>query len=198
MEVLLKFVAGEISVQEFEHEIYYNAELEDLLKKSTDWSGTYIGNAAANLYDYLIALNYSNTNGKINALNALELYFTKEGIPFPKSNEYTDFYSVIFASQPKYLDVDIEFIEKYILPSEKNLQKTELKKLIRSNFDKYFKFQSKPPRWIQNPQWIIKNDKPLYFIGQLDLKSELFHDNGVVYIFMDNETGEIDTIKQFY
>lgn len=196
--VLLKFISGEITAQEFERELYENAELEELLRKSTDWSGTFIEDYAANLYDYLIVINYSQIDGMMNAVEALELYLTKEKIPFPKRNKYSDFYNLILDSQPKYLDIDTLFIEKYILPADSNLPKTELKKVIRSNFKRYFRFQNKPPRWIQNPAWIIKNEKTLFFIGQLELKNEVFHDNGTVYVFFNEETGEVETVKQFH
>lgn len=189
---------GKITVQEFENELYTNTELEDLLRQSTDWSGTYIGDAAANLYDYLIMLDYSGMDGQINAIGALKLYLTRKGIIYPETNKYSECYDLVLASQPKYLDVDTQFIEKYILPADKNLSKTELKKVIRTNFEQFFRFQSKPPRWLQSPAWIIKEEKPLFFIGQLELKSKLFHDDGMVYIFLNKETGEIETVKQFY
>ena len=198
MEILLKFIAGEITVHNFENELYTNPELEELLRKSTDWNGTYVGQFVDNLYDYLIILNYSRTDDIIKAIDALEIFFTKQGVSCTKTNKYNDFYSLTFAAQPKYLMVDTQFVEKYILPSESNLTKAEQKKVVRSNFEKYFRFQNKPPRWIQNPNWIIKDDKPLLFVGQLDLKSELFHDNGAVYVFLNEESGEIETIKQFY
>ncbi|MDR2918654.1 MAG: hypothetical protein LBV72_04730 [Tannerella sp.] len=196
--ILLKFVEGKMTVQEFENELYINGELEDLLRQSTDWSGTYIGNAANDLYNYLIALDYSGMDGQINAIGALELYFAKKGITYSKTNKYPELYDLILASQPKYLDVDTSFIEKYILPVDENLTKTELKKIIRTNFEKYFRFQSKPPHWLQSPAWIIKDEKPLYFVGQLELKNKLFHDDGMVYIFLNEDTGEIETIMQFY
>lgn len=198
MEILLKFIAGEITAQEFENELFTNAELEELLRKSTDWSGTFVGNYATNLYDYLIAVNYSRTDNTMNAVDALELFFKKEGISYPQKNIYLDLYNLILNSQPKYLDVETQFIEKYIIPTDNNLAKAELKKVMRSNFERHFKFQNKPPRWIQNPAWIIRNEKPLFFVGQLDLKNELFHDNGAIYVFINEETGEIETIKQFY
>ena len=198
IDILLKFVAGELPVQKFENELYTNAALEELLRLSTDWEGTYIGQLATNLYDYLIALNYSNTNEKINAIDALQLYFKKEGISCSVTNKYSDLYGLILSSQPKYLDVDMQFIEKYILPTNDNLSKLEMKKIMRSNFEKYFRFQGKPPRWIQNPAWIIKNEKPLFFVGQLELKNDLFHDTGAVYVFLNEDTAEIEMIKQFY
>lgn len=196
--ILLKFVEGKITVQDFENELYTNTKLEEVLRQSTDWSGTYIGNAATDLYNYLITLDYSGMDGQINAISVLELYFTKEGITYSKTNKYPELYDLILASQPKYLDVDMPFIEKYILPADENLTKAELKKMIRSNFERYFKFQNKPPRWLQSPAWIIKDEKPLFFIGQLELKSKLFHDDGAVYLFLSEDTGEIETVKQFY
>jgi len=196
--ILLKFIEGKISVQEFENELYTNTELENLLRQSTDWSGTYIGNAATNLYDYLIALNYSKIDEQINAIGALELYFTKKGISYPKTNKYSELYDLTLVSQPKYLNVDTQFIKKYILPTDESLTKAEIKKIIRSNFEKHFKFQNKPPRWLQSPAWIIKDEKPLFFIGQLELKNELFHDVGAVYVFFNEKTGGFETIKQFY
>jgi hypothetical protein len=43
--------------------------------------------------------------------------------------------------------------------------------------------------------WIVKNDKPMFFIGQLELNNEISHDTSAVYIFLDQETGEIETVK---
>ena len=196
IEILLQFVAGEISLKEFEHELYTNKEMEELLcDKSINWSGTYI---STNLYDYLIELNYSRIESKVNAIGALELFFQEKGIEYVASKKHSEIYNLFSSTQPKYIDIESVFFEKFILPLDKDLSKSELKQYIRENYEKYFKYQSKPPKWIQNPQWIIKNDKPLFFIGQLELKNEAFHDNGFIYAFLDTETGEVETVKQFY
>ena len=113
-------------------------------------------------------------------------------------NKHNELYDLILTTQPKYIDIDSSFFEKFILPENRNLSKTELKQLIKDNFNKYFKYQNKPPKWIQNPAWIIRDDKPLYFIGQLELKNDIFHDNGFVYIFANTKTGEIESVKQLY
>lgn len=63
----------------------------------------------------------------------------------------------------------------------------------------FFKYQTKPPQWIQNPNWPIRKEKPLFFLGQMEIKkSALLHDEGKVYLFIDPETGNIETVKQFY
>jgi hypothetical protein len=199
IKILQKFVAGELSVKEFENELYTNSELEKILRDpSVNWSGTYVAAVAANLYDYLIALDYSRVESAVNAIGALELFFKKKNIDYSISKKHSEIYNLMLVTQPKYLDIDSKFFEKYILPNDKNLSKAALTQAIKNNFNQYFKFQSKPPKWLQNQQWLIKKGKPLYFVGQLELKQESFHDNGVVYVFLNTETGEIETIKQFY
>ena len=198
IDILLQFVAGKIDAKEFENELCTNEELSHLLQDSTlDWTGTYIAKNL-NLYYYLIELNYSRLEDKVNAIGALELFFKKKGVVYSISNKDTELYELLLATQPKYIDIESSFFEKYILPTDKNLSKTELKQLIKDNFSKYFKYQNKPPKWVQNPAWIVHNDKPLFFIGQLELKIDAFHDNGFVYVFIDTETGEFEIVKQFY
>ena len=198
IDILLQFVAGEIDAKEFENELYTNEELGQLLQDSTvNWSGTYIAKSL-NLYYYLIELNYSRIEDNVNAIGALELFFKRKDIKYSKTNKHNELYDFILTTQPKYIDIDGSFFEKFILPKNQNLSKVELKQLIKDNFNKYFKYQNKPPKWIQNPAWIIRDDKPLYFIGQLELKNDTFHDNGFVYIFANTETGEIESVKQLY
>jgi hypothetical protein len=198
VDILLQFVAGEIDAKKFENELCTNEELSQLLQDpNLNWTGTYI-TRNLNLYYYLIELNYSRIEDKANAVEALELFFQRKGITYSKSKKDAELYDLLLTTQPKYIDINSSFFEKYILPTNNNLSKTELKQLIKDNFNRYFKYQSKPPKWIQSPAWIMRDDKPLFFIGQLELKIDTFHDNGFIYIFADIETGEIESVKQFY
>jgi len=62
-----------------------------------------------------------------------------------------------------------------------------------------FRYHTKPPRWIQHPQWIIKEGKPLFFLEQFEIKDcQLFLDNGFAYLFVNGENGAIETVNQFY
>jgi len=199
MEIVLHYVSGEMDTSTFQEAIYNDTELEKLLSDpSVSWHGTYVEKRAVNLYYYLIELNYSSAGDRLDAVNALELFLQKKGIHYTKNDKHVELYKLMLDTQPKYLDVDSAFFEKNILPADKNISKTELKNIIRKNYKKHFKYQNKPPVWVQNPDWIIKNDKPLFFVGQLNLKHETFHDEGAVYVFLDTETGDIETVKQFY
>jgi hypothetical protein len=198
IEIILNFVSGDMNMKDFENELYTNSKLEEVLRDpSLNWSGTYISNIATNIYDYLICLNYSRAEGRLDAVEAVKLFLDAQKISYTETKEYQKLFDLLLSTQPKYLDIDSQFFEKYILPKDFKGSQPELKQIIKNNFNKYFRFQTKPPKWLQNPQWIIKDDKPLFFLGQLDIKHKIFHDNGVVYVFMDDR-GEIETIKQFY
>ncbi len=131
IDILLRFVAGKIDVKEFENELYTNEEMSQLLQDPTlNWTGTYI-DKSLNLYYYLIELPYSCIEGKLNAVGALELFFQRKGIEYSKSSKDTELYDLLLATQPKYIDIDSSFFEKYILPTNRNLPKAELKQCIK-------------------------------------------------------------------
>lgn len=79
------------------------------------------------------------------------------------------------------------------------IAKADKKQFIKQRYAELFKYQTKPPQWIQHPDWLIKNDKPLFFLGQFEIKNcNLFNDDGRIYLFIDTGTGAVETVKQFY
>lgn len=198
IQILTQFIEGNLSPKEFEEQLFTNPILETFLSAADiNWKGTYL--EGTTLFLFLAEQDYNSPTGILNAQGTIELFFKKAGIEVTPSNKYAEEYNLISMLSPKYIDADSEFIEKYILPSDKTLSKTEQKQLIKNRYTELFKFQSKPPKWIQNPQWPIKNDKPLFFLAQVDIKDcEFFHDNGSIYLFLDPETKTIETIQQFY
>jgi len=197
INILKSFVEGNIDTKTFEKELYENENLKKILDDNN--INTMYSRRHSSPYYYLLELNYNDIRGKLKAQGAIESFLNNKEIKFIKNNEFIDEYNLILDAQPKYLDVDTKFIQKYILPSDKNKPKKELKEHMKLKFKEYFKYQSKPPQWIQNPEWIIKNDVPLFFLGQKEIKDcKIFHDDGAVYIFVDEKTGEIETITQLY
>lgn len=198
IQLLTQFIEGKISPKEFEQQVYTNPLLEKLLSEANiNWQGTYL--EGTNVFLYLAEQDYNSPTGLLNAQGTIELFLKKLGIETTPSKKYVEEYNLISTISPKYVDADSEFVEKYILPSDKTLSKSELRQFIKNRYTELFKHQSKPPKWIQTPQWPIKNDKPLFFLAQVDIKDcEFFHDNGSVYLFLDPETKTIETIQQFY
>lgn len=198
IKILKDFVEGVISPKVFEKHFFENSKFSELLSDETiNLQGTYM--AGSTIYLYIAEQKLQSISGRLNVQGAIQLFFTQKGIKFNQYTKYSDDYGLILDSQPKYIDADLDFIEKYILPVEVNKSKSELKKEMKDRFLTLFKYQTKPPKWIQNPIWIIKDENPLFFLGQFDIKNcDIFHDDGVVYLFVDQTTGDIETVKQFY
>ncbi|KFF19242.1 hypothetical protein [Chryseobacterium sp. JM1] len=198
IQILKDFVEGKLSDKDFEQQLYTNQDLEKQLSNpAIDWQGTYLQNTTA--YFYLIEQDYKNAEGRLNAHGAVQLFLSKIGVEIIASPQKSDEYEFILSTSPKYIDTDAGFIEQYILPKDKTLSKSEQKQYIKQRYTELFKFQTKPPKWIQNPEWPVKNNLPLFFLGQIEIKKgEFFHDEGSMYLFMDPATGIMETVKQFY
>lgn len=198
IQILKDFAEGKLSDKNFEQQLYTNSDLEKLLSDSSlNWQGTYLQNTSPFLY--LVEQDYNSAEGKVNAQGTVSLFLSKIGMETTSSAKYSDEYDLLLSTSPKYINAGTEFIEKYILPKDKMLSKADQKLYIKQRYAELFKYQTKPPKWIQNPDWLIKNDKPLFFLGQIEIKnSDLFHDAGWVYLFVDQETKTIESVKQFY
>jgi len=209
INIILQYVEGEIEATEFSNALYTNPKVQELLcDPSISWQGTFLTSAVmgysyANVYDYLIELDYSRFGGKYDAVGALELFLQKKEVSYSKDDRYGELFRLMLDSMPGYIDMDIntdsDFFRNQISPIiAKEITKAEKKKQIREKFKMLFQYQSKPPRWIQGSDWLMKGDVPLFFVGQMELKHDSFHDNGAVYIFLDTESGKIETVQQFY
>lgn len=198
IQFLKDFVEGKISGQDFERQLYTHSELEKLLSDSAiNWKGSYLQDTTPFLY--LAEQNYKDPAGQLNAQGTIRLFLERKGIKVTETSKYSHDYHLLLRTSPKYIDADLNFIEKHILPEDKNLSKAGQEQYIKQRYTELFRYQTKPPKWIQNPEWPIQNNSPLFFLGQIEIKRcDLFHDDGNVYLFIDPKTGVIETIKQFY
>lgn len=198
IQILKDFVEGKLSDKDFEQQLYTNTDLEKLLSDpAIDWQGTYLQNTTA--YFYLIEQDYKNAEGRLNAHGTVQLFLNKMGVEVTASTQKSDAFEFILSTSPKYIDADAGFIEQHILPKDKTLPKPDQKKYIKQRYAELFKYQTKPPKWIQNPEWPVKNNQPLFFLGQIEIKKgEFFHKEGSMYLFIDPGTGIMETVKQLY
>ena len=202
--IVFRFLAGSVDAVLFSEALYSDGELGGLLRDpSLSWSDSYVGRYG-DVFDYLITLNYSQLGDIINAMGALELFLGKKGIGGVVVNRtYNDLFRLMLDAMPGYVDMDIDvhsaFYRQQLLPIvEREITRAEKKKQIREKVKALFQYQTKPPRWIQGAAWPMRDDVPLFFVGQVALKHEAFHDDGAVYIFLDTTSGEIKTVQQFY
>lgn len=137
--------------------------------------------------------------GLVNSEGIIEDFLQKAEVAFHPTKRFGSLYSLILKAVPDYLDPPLEFMTEKVVPTDADLSDSQKKKLIKERLKEYFKYVDKPPKWIQSPDWPIREGKPLVFIGQLSIDArELFHDKGAAYLFYDPANGGFETVAQFY
>jgi hypothetical protein len=141
----------------------------------------------------------SSLGGLVNSEGIIEDFLKKADVSFQPAKRFGNAYSWILKTVPDYLDPPLEFMTEMIIPVDTSLSEAQKKKLIKERLKEYFRYIDKPPRWIQGPDWPIRNGTPLIFIGQVPIDaSDLFHDKGAAYVFFDVVGGGFETVAQFY
>jgi hypothetical protein len=197
LNIILDFVEGRLEVEEFDRALRKDTKLKTFLTDThLDWSNTYIKTTP---YEYLCTLNLKSPVGALNAHGVVSLLLDHLGERYTPTLVYQDFFDLILAAQPKWLDVDPLFIKKHVLPEAGDLKGTALKKWLREKLKALFRYASKPPKWIQNPAWPLRENTPMVFLGEVKLRaSEFFHDDGAAYVFYDPVSGKTETVIQLF
>ncbi len=186
-----------MSGKDFEQRVYSDPAIETLLGDgSLSWHGTYI---ESNPYNFLIELNYADPADLLNAQGAMELFLERKGVSFERTSVYSDFHELILKAQPEWLDVDTMYLEMHILPDAGDRKGRKLKKWLKARLKELFRYHKRPPEWIQNPEWPINENGPMYFLGEIHIDDrELFHDEAAAYLFLDRKTGVTETVIQVF
>lgn len=188
IQMILNFVEGKISSQEFESYLYESKTIQTLLEQEK-------GYTSYNLYYDLLEINFKTLTGSLNAQGYLEKFLTKLNINFKATDQYRSCNNLILSASPSWLDVDPVFVQKHFLNANPSATKKELRTWLLSKF----KYMKSTPKWVQYCDWPIKNEEPLVFIGQIEVNGEgYFHDITVFYLFFNPKTRECETVIQSY
>jgi hypothetical protein len=110
-------------------------------------------------------------------------------IPFNDEEEKFLFLSDI---QPKWLYIrDEDYINNIINSAPPSLSKEKNKQWCKSRIKELFKYDKKPPEWVQEPEWPIFNGQPLVF------KNQKADGSKFSYYFYDSNTQEEIEIIQY-
>lgn len=197
MQTILDFVEGRMASEDFKQQVYNNSQIETLLSdESLTWHSTYI---KTNPYYFIIERDFDDPGDLLSIQGALQLFLDKKQIAYSASAQYSDEFDILIDAQPRWLAVDAKYVKDHIFPDAGERTRKDLKKWLAEQFALRFRYNQKPPSWIQSPAWPIGDAGPLYFLGQLKLKDcELFHDEAAAYVFVDTTTGETKTIIQVF
>ncbi len=192
---LIDFVEGRMSFKEFQQNYETNKDYFMLLEdtKPNDDYQYQIDktiNQCLKYYKWSTALGQNVVHAYI--VRYLEYYDFK----IQPTKKYQDKVNFMSQIQPSYVCIEDEaFLNKIIEEAPKDISKTMQKKWLKNRIKSIFRYDNKPPKWIQDPEWPIIDGKPLVFKSQT---KEKIDDERVYYTFYNPETKEEKVIIQFY
>jgi hypothetical protein len=189
--VIQSFVEGTLSSSDFEEKIYSDADLEKLLKAENDLPA-YVGEV--DLYTYAISQNFKSFESVFNLQMLLSSVLNKSGISHSIAKKYEKLFNLSLKAQPKWLSFSPEYLSK-VVEGKEHLTLKDLQLWLKDKIITDFRCLKAAPKWLQNPDWPLVDNKPLVFVGQLDI-SGLSHDNAQAYLFFDEDSGVFTTITQ--
>lgn len=196
IQEFVAFVEGRMPFDEFQRNYEANPGYKKLLddkkpgKKYSAWRNRTINESMA-LYNWL------TTDGKLVVHRSIMFFLQYYKIPVNPTQKYQNEAQYLVDIQPSYTDIeDEDFLNAIIASAPGGLTKSEKKKWLKEKIKSLFKYDKRPPRWIQGPEWPITNGKPLVFKGQTkEIPGEI---EEIWYTFYDPETKEETVISQFY
>jgi hypothetical protein len=195
LDSIKDFVEGRLDAITFREYLYKDAEFEKVLMDDPTLESTNYVSSFGNVYLFVLEQDLDDLCGVLNAHGALCEYLDRRGVRYERSEKYSEIHDILLDAQPGWLDVDLGYVAKSILPNAGNLKGRALREWLTSQFLERFKYVEKTPDWIQSPAWPIRDGRPLVFLGQLTL-SDYFHDEAAVYVFHDPVSGTCETVIQ--
>jgi len=193
LSVMVGFAEGSVAPSEFARVLMELPECETVLEDDPDLpTSTYVGHS---VYLYLLGLDFSDAGAVASAQDALSNWLERHSIPHSRSSQAADLFRLLLDAQPRWLDVDAAWLQESVVPASGGLTGAKLKKWLREELLKRFRYATKPPKWIQSPSWPIGPNGPLVFLGQVDV-AEYFHDAAAAYVFHDPVGNEFKSIVQ--
>lgn len=193
IEIMKDYLKGVYSTDEFWNILNSNENLMNLLvnnKKRSQSSKNY----DYPRYIYKMYENNQSLSMKIQLMFTITNFLTTNKIEYKISNSEYKKYSLFQSFLPSWLSIDDEqYLENLWNNSPNDLTKTDRIKWCKNWLKEHFVFKNKPPKWLQEPEWPIINNKPLIFVEQ---KTDTENPLKEIYTFVD-ENGKKYFVEQF-
>lgn len=195
IQIMKEFVEGKMPLQDFKDQFDNNPIVKKtFLNYPNRPYKTGIG------YDYISAIEKLDIKkcGDAATLHGFIAEFLElNNYSCASTDIYSKKYTFILKIQPSWLDItDENFLQEKVL-SEMPTGLSETKQInwCKTKLKELFKYEDKPPRWVQEAEWPIVNGKPLVFKNQTKEKKD---DERVYFHFYDPETGMEKIVMQVY
>lgn len=195
IQILVKFVEGNISFKEFRDHIESDDSILSLLEdKNPNQDFPYQKNKT--IKECLFFYRWESSAGRLNVHKYILRYLDFYKVANVPTPIYQDDWRFRIEIQPSYVNIrDDEYLDRIICSAPKELSQAQRKKWLKDKIKNLFKYETKPPRWIQDPEWPIVEGIPLVFKSQ---SKEKTNDERVLYQFYNPINNEEMVIVQFY
>lgn len=191
IDIIKNYLEGSLSPQDFQKELYYNKDIENLLSEETQIP-PYTN--SQNVFLYLIEIDILLPSGEMDSKDLLAKFLTKKNVSFSLNTDYKKKYDLFMKIEPRWLNLTEPYFQ-IIINKHKDKTGIELEKALKLEIKNDFRFLKSKPRWLQSPDWPTVENKPLLFIGQLDI-TQISHDISYLYIFLDEKNNTYITFEQ--
>lgn len=199
IEILKKFVSGEMSIQEFK-DIYLSDEnLQQFLQDNLPESMVGYADVRWNDGDINLALKkqkWETKWGRSVIQSLIEIWLIRNNIDCYVTPIYDEKYSFLIDVMPDYINGEQAeaFIDSIIQSVPETIPKTKRIKEIKAKIKEAFHVEDrKYPRWAQDTDWpFSKTGKPLKYVSR---KTD---GDSVQHTFVDVDTGEETIVEEFY
>jgi hypothetical protein len=192
LDEIVALVEGRISLFAFVRTVEQDQALQAVLEEDIILR-PYTNNG--NLLLYILQQEPSALTAQINVRDALSQFLLAKDRTHAADNGTAQLYDIILSQIPDWLDLPDPFFKQLTGKVADLPDRKAVANMVKGEIKASFRYLKKHPRWLQSPAWIVVDERPLVFVGQMDLGG-LTHDVAQVYVFFDEDRGEIQTIVQ--
>ena len=192
LEIVKKFVEGELSICEFEAICKTNHEFRDKISYYNNWEFDDFNNS---ILCYVDNVNWRHPVKRIRIHTTFCFLLSEKGVKFNRNDLYVERAQEYFSVIPDWLcDNAMEWVEENIMnKAPESLSKTARNKWIKEEIKKAFPYEKRPPSWVQGTEdW--PQDKDGNF---LTFKKQKDDGEKTTYTFVDKKTNEEVEIFEF-
>ena len=191
-EKLKSYVEGGTTLATFYQDVLKGEELQSFLQEATSVPPY---TKDGDLFLYSMNLDVGEPASDLNLKDALSKRLNQLGVDHKIDTSAAKGYELFLSISPLWLSLPEFYIRNLKKELESSKIPKERKAAAKTSIEKDFRYLKKPPRWVQSPTWLFAGERPLIFVGQLDL-SHLMHDTGQLYVFYDQANDSYQTVSQ--
>jgi hypothetical protein len=197
IKLILGFVEGSITVEDFWKVYQENGDFRKEIL--TDLERNKLPDAHFDPIEFLsCGISIQSYKATSNLHGIAKSVLKHNSISYTPTEFYSNRNRFLISIQPDWLELDADnelFLIELIESAPKHLSESQKQKWCNDKIKELFRYDSKPPQWVQYAEWPIMNGTPLVFKFQSKERNE---SELVKYFFYDPDTGEETVVCQYF